>query len=322
VLSHKRYDFEFLVILLISLFSSTLILNSSDLLSLFFIIEMQSLTFYILVSSRQVSSFSTEAGLKYFILGCFSSGIILFGISLIYGFTGFLSYSDLSLYSSAIYSVDLSSKSHLFSFSGFVAGLLFLTVGLFFKFGSVPFHMWMPDVYEGAPLIMTAYLSTIPKLSLVFIFFKVYYLVFFDLFFIFQPLFVLSSILSIIVGSVAAIYQVKVKRLLTYSMITNAAYLVLALSFGDVSGIFVTLFYLVSYVFIMIGLFFVVISFRDRVNGLLIKKISSFINIFEVNPFLAFSLFILLFSIAGIPPFLGFYSKFFLFLFSLKLKMY
>lgn len=138
---YKRYDFEFLIVLFISLFSSILILNSNDLISLFFIIELQSLTFYILVSSRQVSSFSTEAGLKYFVLGCFSSGIILFGISLIYGFTGFLSYSDLFLYSSSIQELDFSNNSYFFSFTGFLVGVIFLTVGLLFKLGVVPFHM-------------------------------------------------------------------------------------------------------------------------------------------------------------------------------------
>jgi NADH:ubiquinone oxidoreductase subunit 2 (subunit N) len=138
----KNYDFEFILVLLISLFSSLLILNSNDLISLFFILELQSLTFYILVSSRQVSSFSTEAGLKYFIMGCFSSGIILFGISLIYGFTGLLSYSDLSLFLSAIIMPGIQKSAILaLSFNGFVFGLTLLTIGLLFKLGAVPFHM-------------------------------------------------------------------------------------------------------------------------------------------------------------------------------------
>jgi NADH-quinone oxidoreductase subunit N len=138
----KNYDFEFIIVLLVSLFSSLLILNSNDLISLFFILELQGLTFYILVSSRQVSSFSTEAGLKYFIMGCFSSGIILFGISLIYGFTGLLSYSDLSLFLSTIIMPDIQKSAVLaFSFNGFIVGLTLLTVGLLFKLGAVPFHM-------------------------------------------------------------------------------------------------------------------------------------------------------------------------------------
>lgn len=318
----KYYDFEFILVLFISLFSSLLILNSNDLISLFFIIELQSLTFYILVASKQTSSFSTESGLKYFILGCFSSGIILFGISLIYGFTGLLSYTDLTLFLFEVYVTNFILDSSFFSFSGFLIGFLLLTVGFLFKLGSAPFHMWMPDVYEGSPLLITAYLSTLPKISLIFVIFKLYYYVFFEVFLFSQGLFTLTALFSILLGSIAAIYQVKLKRMLTYSMITNTGYLLLGLSFGDISGIYITIFYLISYIFIMIGLFFCFLSLRDRSSGLLVKRINLFSNLLEVNPSLSFSIFILLFSIAGIPPLLGFYSKFFLFLFSLKYKMY
>lgn len=137
---HKNYDFEFLVVLFLSLFSSVLIINSNDLLSLFFIIELQSLSFYIIVASKQTSSFSTEAALKYFVLGSFSSGVILFGISLIYGFTGLLSFDDLSLYSSA-FANSLTYENVSIPLTGLIVGLMFLTVGLLFKVGAVPFHM-------------------------------------------------------------------------------------------------------------------------------------------------------------------------------------
>jgi NADH-quinone oxidoreductase subunit N len=319
--SIKLYDFEFIIVLLLSVFSSLLILNSNDLIGLFFIIELQSLSFYILVSSKQTSSFSTEGGLKYFILGSFSSGIILFGISLIYGFTGFLSYHDLMLFLSTFQFLDLSSF-YYFSFNGFFAGLILITIGLLFKLGAAPFHMWTPDVYEGSPMIITAYLSTIPKVSVLFVFFKLYYVVFFEVFHVYQILFILTALLSIILGSIAAIYQVKLKRLLTYSMITNTGYIVLGLSIGDVSGIFTTLFYLISYIVIMLGLFSIFTALRTVTGNVLIKRLNWLINLAEVNPFLSFSLFLLLFSIAGIPPLLGFYGKLFLFAFTLKAKMY
>jgi len=180
----------------------------------------------------------------------------------------------------------------------------------------------MPDVYEGAPMIITFYLSTIPKMALIFVMFKIYYWVIFPFFLFYQNLFLISALLSIILGSIAAIYQVKLKRLLTYSMITNTGYLLLSFAFGDVSGIYVSVFYLISYVLIMLGLFFCFISLRSRSNNLLIKRINMLANLIEINPYLAFSVFILLFSIAGVPPLLGFYSKFFLFLFSMKFKMY
>ena len=179
----------------------------------------------------------------------------------------------------------------------------------------------MPDVYEGAPMIMTAYLSTIPKISLIFIFFKLYYVVFFGIFEMYQVLFLLTAVLSVILGSITAIYQIKLKRLLTYSMVTNTGYLILGLSLGDVSGIYVTLFYLISYIFIMLGLFSIFISMRSLSGGL-IKRLNTLVNLGEINPLLSFCTFILLFSIAGIPPLLGFYSKLFLFLFTLQSKMY
>ena len=316
----RNYDFEFVLTLFLSIFASILLLNSNDLLGLFFVIELQSLTFYILVSSKQTSSFSTESGLKYFIIGCFSSGLILFGISLIYGFTGLISYTDLSLFLSGVTFLH-NTNLYFFSIYGFAAGLILLTIGLLFKLGAVPFHMWMPDVYEGAPMIMTAYLSTIPKVSLIFIFFKLYYVVFFEIFEMYQVLFLLTAILSVILGSIAAIYQIKLKRLLTYSMITNTGYLILGLSLGDVSGIYVTLFYLISYIFIMLGLFSIFVSMRS-LGGSLIKRLNTLVNLAEINPLLSFCTFILLFSIAGIPPLLGFYSKLFLFLFTLQSKMY
>ncbi len=315
----KNYDFEFVLVLFFSFFSSILLLNSNDLISLFFIIELQSLSFYIIVASKQTSSFSTEAGLKYFILGSFSSGLMLFGISLIYGFTGLLSFSDLSLFCSEIFNLYYINKLVALSF---ILGVLMLTVGLVFKFGAAPFHMWMPDVYEGSPLLITAYLSTLPKISLLFIFLKIYYGVFFELFTFLQILFIAVAILSIIWGSVAAIYQIKVKRLLTYSMITNTGYIFLGLALFDITGVYITIFYLISYVFIMLGLFLSFISLRDRSNGLLVKKITSFANLLESNSYLSLSIFILLFSIAGIPPLLGFYGKMLLFYFSLKLKFY
>lgn len=313
-----NYDYEFIVILFFSFFSSVLILNSNDLISLFFIIELQSLAFYILVSSKQNSSFSTESGLKYFIIGSFSSSLILFGISLIYGFTGLLSYNDLFLYSSGLF---INFNFNYITIPFFL-GLIFLCFGLLFKLGSAPFHMWMPDVYEGSPLIITAYLSTIPKISLIFVFVRLYYFTFFNLFEIYQIIFIFSAIFSIVLGSIAAIYQIKIKRLLTYSMITNTGYLVLAISLGNFYGIYILFFYLITYILIMLGLFFSFISLRDQVSGFTIKKINLLVNLWESNPYLCFSIFIFLFSIAGIPPLMGFYGKMFLFMFVVKLQMY
>lgn len=310
-------DFEFLLLTYIVVFSSCILVNSNDLLSFFFSLELQSLSLYILVASRQNSSFSTEAALKYFIMGSFSSGLILFGISLLYGFTGLYNFDDLSIFSSFFYECNLNLV-----FFGFLMGLVFFMVGVFFKLGAVPFHMWMPDVYDGSPMLVLAFVSLIPKISIIYIFFNLCYYVFFALFFFYQLSFVYVAIFSIVLGSVAAIYQIKLKRMLTYSMIANTGYLVLLLSLNDISGIYAMFFYIAFYFLTMLGLFITFILFKDWSTGQLVKKVTNFTNIFETNPVLAISVFILLFSISGIPPLLGFYPKLILFLFVLKQKMY
>lgn len=310
------YDFEFLILMYITVFASCLLVNSNDLITFFFCLELQSLSLYVLVASHQTSSFSTEAGLKYFITGSFSSALMLFGISLIYGVTGLYNFEDLHLFSSFFYMCKLNTVNF-----SFLLGLTFLTVGVFFKVGAVPFHMWMPDTYGGTPWPVVFFISIIPKISLIYVFIIFYYYLFVPLFFFFQLIFVIVSILSIIIGSLGAIYQIKLKRMLTYSMIANNGYFILSLSFGDISGLFVTFFYLIIYFLTMFGLF-IAFTFRNRSTGQFIYKLTTLINAFETNPYLAFSFFILLFSLSGIPPLIGFFPKFFLFLFALKHEMY
>jgi len=180
----------------------------------------------------------------------------------------------------------------------------------------------MLDTYEGATLLTIFFISIIPKIPLLYIFINFYYNVFASLFFFFQLVFGVVSILSIVVGSIGAIYQIKLKRMLTYSMIANNGYFILSLSFSDISGIFVTFFYLIIYFLTMFGLFATFIVLKDRSTGQLIYKLTTLINIFEANHYLAFSIFILLFSLSGIPPLVGFFPKFFLFVFALNQKMY
>ncbi len=312
-------DFEFFIIIYLSLFASCLILNANDLMSLFFSIELQSLCLYVLVAFKQDSSFSTESGLKYFIMGSFSSGLILFGISLIYGFSGVFTYDDLYLFSSSILNIGVDL---CWVFYGFLLGFIFLLFGLLFKIGAVPFHMWMPDVYEGAPFIILSYISTIPKLPIIFIFSKFCCFIFFPVFFYYQLVLVLIATLSIILGSIAALYQLKIKRLITYSVIANTGYLILGLSLGNVSAIYATIFYLIPYTAIMLGIFVSLSFLRNWTDGLFLKKITSLLNLIEINPYLSFSFFMLFFSLSGIPPLLGFYPKFVLFIYLLKQSVY
>ena len=311
----KNFDFEFLAIFLFILYSMLLLINSNDLISFYVAIELQSLCFYILTASKQTSSFSSESGLKYFIIGSFSSGILLFGLIMIYGFSGLFNFNELSLF------CQFLTKDQ-FVFNGFLLGLFFLTFALLFKIGLAPFHMWIPDVYEGAPTAVTALMSVLPKLALFFIFVKIYYLTFFSLFYVFSNFLLFCAIISIAIGSVAALYQVKIKRMLTYSLIANNGFLILVFSLGGIEGISIGFFYLYVYSFITLGLFACLISLYDIENNFVLKRINMFSNLFEINLALAFSFFIFLFSIAGIPPLIGFYSKFFIFSLCLKNKLF
>jgi len=170
----KHYDFEFVIITLFSLIGMLLLLHSNDLIAFYVTIELQSLCFYVLVSSKQTSSFSTESGLKYFILGSFSSGLLLFGLILIYGFSGLFNFEELAVYSQFL-------TPDIFTYNGLLLGIFLITVALFFKIGVVPFHMWIPDVYEGAPTIITAFMSILPKLAFFFHLYKITLLCFLPL---------------------------------------------------------------------------------------------------------------------------------------------
>lgn len=318
ILKFINFDFEFIIIIFFTIFSMLLILNSNDLLILYLVIELQSLCFYVLVASKQTSSFSTESGLKYFILGSFSSGLLLFGISLIYGFSGLLNFEDLHYFCSSLTYI----KDYNYIQNGLLLGLLFVTFALLFKLGVVPFHMWLPDVYEGAPTIITAFLSIIPKISILFIFIKFYFSIFFYYSFIWHSIFIYSAILSIIIGSIVAIYQIKIKRLFTYSIISNSGFFLFGLSFSNIEGLQSLIFYLFIYLFIMLNIFICIISIKEINNNLIIKKISLLINLYNINPILALSFSILLFSIAGIPPLVGFFGKFYILLIGLKNSLF
>ena len=311
----KYYDFEFIIIILFSFVGMLLLLHSNDLISFYVTIELQSLCFYVLVSSKQTSSFSTESGLKYFILGSFSSGLLLFGIILIYGFSGLFNFDELAIYSQFL-------TTGYFMYNGVLLGVFLVTVALLFKIGVVPFHMWIPDVYEGAPTVITALMSTLPKLVFFFMFVKLHYIVFYSFFSIFHNFFIISAILSVIVGSIAALYQIKIKRMLTYSTIANSGFLILIFSLGNLNSLSVGFFYLFAYLFIIIGIFISILSFREKSNSYILKNINSLTNLYEINPALAFSFFVFLFSMAGIPPLLGFYSKFFVFLACIKSNLF
>ena len=346
-------SFEFVILYLLSLSSMMFLISSADFLSMYLGIEFQSLCFYVIAALKRDSEFSTEAGLKYFILGAFSSGLLLFGISLIYGFTGTTSFTECS----KLFACG-GSASEFFSFRGCQLGMIFIIVGFLFKLTAFPFHMWAPDVYEGAPTPVTAFFSIAPKVSVLAIFVRLFLEGFYDLFLSWQKILIFSSIGSMILGALAAMSQNKIKRLLAYSSIGHVGYMLVGLCCGTVEGIQGLAIYLVIYLVITINIFAIILLPVKRVatlgnsstvplvqsTGLIASNSNQILSasvhqgsseaetrspilsekgrlkyttdlalMAKTNPLVAFNLTLTMFSIAGIPPLAGFYSKAYLF---------
>lgn len=337
----KIKTFEYVFIFDLIIFSLILLIGANDFISFFLCLELQSLGLYLLASYKTNSTFSTEAGIKYFILGAIASGLILFGISLIYGVTGSTNFFEIlkfNVNSSTLtltyiptpfiyldfnldipHLVDLISNLlnyyiypffYLSIYSIFFIALLFILVGLFFKLGVVPFHMWLPDVYEGSSTITTAFFASIPKASLIF-----FLLRFIDLFFNqigdWYLIFILSSVLSIFIGTFGALFQFKIKRLIAYSAIGHIGFIILGLSSFTYINYIASIFYIFIYVFLNLGFFAILIVLRKQ-NWLEIKTIFDLTVLSKNNKILSVFLALNLFSIAGIPPLMGFFSKLFI----------
>jgi len=317
-LEYKKINsFEYFVLLLLAVLGMICLVSSNDLLAIYMSIELMSLSFYILAAYKRNSEFSGEAGLKYFILGAFSSGLLLFGISMIYGFTGLTNFEELSKLLTGI-----NGMSDSITYNGILIGILFVTVSLLFKVAAAPFHMWSPDVYEGAPTPVTAFFSIVPKMAVIALMVRLFYSTFFDFICFWQPLFLYSGILSMIVGSVGALYQKKIKRLMAYSGIANVGYMLAGLASGTVESIDGLLLYLLIYVVMNIGFFSFVLGTQTTKDSKLNTHIADLVNLGKVNPVLAISITFILFSMVGLPPFAGFFGKFYLFLSVIQSELY
>ena len=310
----KIYSFEYILFLLFSTLSMLLMISSYDFLSLFLSIEFQTLCFYVLAASKRTSEFSTEAGMKYFLLGAFSSGILLFGCSLVYGFTGMTNFGDLRLLLTGV-ETEVSLPM-----SGLVLGILFLGVGFLFKVSAAPFHMWAPDVYEGAPTSTTAFFALVPKIALFAVFVRIFFGAFYDLLASWQYILLLCSGLSMIVGSFAALSQQRIKRLLAYSSIGHVGYMLLGFSCASLEGIEAVCIYLVIYVIMTLNVFGIVLAMNSKQSRL--RYLSDFGMLSASHPVLAFTFACTLFSMAGIPPLAGFCSKFYIFFAALSSGLY
>jgi proton-translocating NADH-quinone oxidoreductase chain N len=304
--SEKVNSFELPLLILITIFGTLLLISSYDLMSMYLAIELQSFCSYILSSFKRNSEFSAEAGLKYFILGAFSSGFLLFGCSLVYGFTGTSNYELISL-------LFVSLDPNSFHSCGILIGLLFIFVSFLFKVSAAPFHLWSPDVYEGSPTNITAFFAIVPKLG-IFVFFL---RLFFDSSYLFLPslqgFLIMSSIISMLIGSFGAIWQVKIKRLLAFSAISHVGYMLIGLCCCSIESLYAVIFYSIIYVIMSILSFSLILTIRKNIDLKKFKYIEDLTIVSKVNPFLGVSFLIVFFSIAGIPPFAGFFSKMFLF---------
>jgi len=298
--NNDLFKFEYPILILFSTLGMMIMISSKNFLLLYLGLEIQSLSLYVISSFRRENLKSTEAGLKYFILGSLSSGLMLFGISLIYGSTGSINFE---LISSLI-----TSKGF---YPGIIAGLVFLISGFAFKASAVPFHMWTPDVYEGSPTPVTAFFATVPKIAAVAVLLRVLFDCFGPLLESWQQVIILISVLSMLLGSIAAIGQDNIKRLMAYSSIGHIGFVLIGIASGTDKGLSAVLIYMVLYVIMNIGVFVFILNMER--NGVAVTSINSLNMYNEVSKGQTLFLTILLFSLAGIPPLAGFFGKFLIF---------
>jgi NADH-quinone oxidoreductase subunit N len=301
---------EYPVLIVFSTLGMMLMISANDLLTLFIGFELQSLALYVLAAFRRDSARSSEAGLKYFLLGALSTGLLLYGISLIYGFSGTTSFSQLA-------NVLQSGMNPAL---GLTVGMVFLAAGLAFKVSAVPFHMWTPDVYEGAPTPVTAFFSLAPKVAAVALFARVVFGPFGHIIEQWHQILWTISVASMIVGSLGAIAQSNIKRLMAYSSITNIGYALIGLTAGTQAGIQGLIIYMAIYIVTTAGAFGVILTMKR--NGLMVEEIGSLAGLSRTRPGLAAAMMVFMFSLAGIPPLAGFFAKFYVFIAAVDAQMY
>jgi len=304
----KQQKFEYGVLFLLSTLGMLLLISASDLIALYLGLEMMSLPLYVVAASNRENVKSTEAGLKYFVLGALSSGMLLYGASLIYGFTGTVAFPGIA--KAAAQGANI----------GLVFGLVFMFVGFCFKISAVPFHMWTPDVYEGAPTPVTAFFAAAPKVAGIAIFMRATMVAFPGITHEWQQIVVFVSIASMALGAFAAIGQRNIKRLMAYSSIGHMGFALVGLAAGTAEGVQGVLIYMAIYVAMTLGTFACILSMQR--DGTFVEDISDLAGAARTSPAMAFFLAMLLFSLAGIPPLAGFFAKFYVFLAAIKAGLY
>ena len=301
--------FEFPVLVLLSVTGMLMMITANDLIALYIGLELQNLALYVLASFQRDQTRSSEAGLKYFVLGALSSGMLLYGASLVYGFAGTTNFDMLA------HTLDAATMS-----LGLIVGIVFVAVGLAFKVSAVPFHMWTPDVYEGAPTPVTAFFSVAPKMAAMALFVRVMIYAFGELVDQWQQIIMAISVASMILGALAAINQRNIKRLMAYSSIGHVGYALIGLAAGTPAGVRGILVYMAIYLFMNIGTFGVILCMRRE--GRSVEDIGDLAGLARTRPMLAAGLGIFMFSLAGIPPLAGFFAKFYIFMAAIDARLF
>ncbi len=303
----KIFKIEYPILILSSVLGMMVMISSNDLIVFYMGLELQSLALYVLATFNRDQLKSSEAGLKYFVLSALSSGLLLYGCSLIYGFTGSTNFN--------LIANQLNADQYALTF-----GIVFILVGLAFKISAVPFHMWAPDVYEGSPTSVTLFFTMVPKIAALTVFIRFLYVPFLNLIDQWQMILIFLSIASMLFGAIAAIGQTNLKRLIAYSSISHIGYALAGLATGSNDGIQSSVIYITIYVLMNLGLFSCLLMMKR--NNEYFEDIEDLSGMSKNHPLLSLSLLIILFSLAGIPPLAGFFAKFYVFKSVLEQSMY
>ena len=306
--------FEFPVLMLFATVGMMMMVSANDLISLYIGLELQSLSLYVIAAFRRDTLRSTESGLKYFVLGALSSGMLLYGSSLVYGFAGTTNFNTLAEI------LQQAAQAGQAPSIGLIVGVVFVIAGLAFKVGGVPFHMWTPDVYEGAPTPVTAFFASAPKIAAMALFVRVLMGPFADLVAQWQQVVVAISLLSMVLGALAAISQTNIKRLMAYSSIGHVGYALIGLAAGTEAGVRGLAVYMAIYLFMNLGTFAVILCMRQKDR--MVENIDDLRGLSRTHPLMALAMGIFMFSMAGIPPLAGFFSKLYVFLAAIEAGLY
>jgi len=303
----KIFLIEYPALILSSILGMMVMISSNDLMVFYIGLELQSLALYVLASFNRDQLKSSEAGLKYFVLSALSSGLLLYGCSLLYGFSGSTNFDVIG---------EIMSSSHY----GLTFGIVFILVGLAFKISAVPFHMWAPDVYEGSPTAVTLFFAIVPKVAALTVFIRFLYIPFVNMIEQWQPILIFLSVASMIFGAIAAIGQNNLKRLIAYSSIGHMGYALAGLSTGSNDGIQSSIIYITIYLVMNLAFFCCLLMLKR--NDEYFETVDDLSGLSKNHPVLSLSLLVILFSLAGIPPLAGFFAKFYVFTAVIEQSMY